>query len=376
MAKIYLIAGEASGDFIGSQLIKSLRQLNHSSLTEGKIEFCGIGGRLMQEQGLASLFPISEINLMGFFEIIPHIFRLKKLIEQTAMDIIDKNPAILVTIDSPGFTYQVAKRVRKFNPELKMVHIVAPSVWAYKPERAIKYAKIYNHLLALLPFEPPYFEQVGLACSYIGHPVLEQEFSNKIVPSHPTICVTAGSRKGEISKHMPIFVEALNIIAEKYHNLQIIFVLADNNHQSLVSSYLTNGKFNFIFSTNGLVSFASSDAALAKSGTNTLEIAASGTPMIVAYKLNYFSYFLIKLLIKVKYASLINIIAAQEIIAEFIQFDCRAEKIATALINLLSNTEKAKQQVADSQKILQQLGFRTAKKPSLAAAEIILKLLQ
>lgn len=371
--KIYLIAGESSGDFIGSQLMQSLKSIITS-------EFTGIGGPLMSQQGLKSLFPISEISLMGFFEVIPHIFRIKKLINQTIADIIEKSPDLLITIDSPGFTYRVAKQVRQIKPNLKIIHIVAPSVWAYKPGRALKYAKVYDHLLALLPFEPPYFEKVGLNCHYIGHPVLEQKFyhdkvalkSEFTIPDNAKIiCVTPGSRKGEILRHMPIFCEALNIVSTEFKNLYVIFVLANADHQHLIEEFLKEAKFHFIFSTDRLKSFAVGDTALAKSGTNTLEIAASETSMIVAYKINTLSFLLISLLIKVRWISLINIVANKEIIPEFIQSNCNPQSIAMGLIDLLTKPQKAQKQLEESHMALNQLGFKNNTAPSDVAARLI-----
>lgn len=297
MTKIYLIAGEMSGDFIGCHLMTSLKNLYESESKE--ITFAGVGGKLMEEAGLvSSLFPIKQINIMGFIEIIPHIFQILKLINMTVDDILSQKPDLLITIDSPGFTYRVAKKVRHLNPNLKILHIVAPSVWAYKPSRAFKYAKIYNYLFALLPFEPPYFYKVGLDCRYIGHPIMEQNFyedkskarggldilSNGIISSNSKIlCVTCGSRKGEIMRHMPIFTDAINIISSKYANLVVIFVISDPSHKELIKSFLTKSSFDYSFSTDRLKVFAASDVSLAKSGTNTLEIAASGTPMIDRY---------------------------------------------------------------------------------------------
>ena len=371
--KIYLIAGESSGDFIGSKLMQSLTSIM-------KADFIGIGGPLMGNQGLTSLFPISEISLIGFFEIIPHIYKIKKLINQTIKDITAESPDLLITIDSPGFTYRVAEQVRKTNNNLKIIHIVAPSVWAYKPGRALKYAKIYDHLLALLPFEPPYFQKVGLDCDFIGHPVLEQKFYDnkatlrnelKISDSTKVICVTPGSRKGEILRHMPIFLEALNMVSDKFKDLHVIFVLANEDQDDLIKKSLKGAKFHFTLSTDRLKSFAIADTALAKSGTNTLELAASGTSMVVAYKINIVSFFLIKLLIKVLWISLINIIANKNVIPEFIQFNCNPRAIATGLINLLTKPQKAQEQLEESRKVLDQLGFKNTIKPSDLAAKLI-----
>ncbi|WP_375318874.1 lipid-A-disaccharide synthase [Candidatus Tisiphia endosymbiont of Oplodontha viridula] len=381
MTKIYLIAGEISGDFIGSRLMQSLKDI--CELEEMKLEFVGIGGSKMQEAGLQhSLFPISQINLMGFVEIIPHIFRLTKLIKQTIDNIIQHNPDLLITIDSPGFTYRVVKKVREARPNLKIMHIVAPSVWAYKPSRAIKYAQVYDYLLALLPFEPPYFQKVGLDCRYIGHPMLEQYFYDnqnkdrlrwelKIPILAKLLCVTCGSRKGEIIRHAPIFIEAINLITSQFPNLQVIFVLADPSHQSLIKLFLSDAVFNYQFSTDRLKIFATADLALAKSGTNILEIAACNTPMVVAYKLNIVSFFIIKLLIKIPYISLINIVANKEILPEFIQFNCTKSNIAARLTSLLVDKKKAAEQVRESQKILIELGLKGHGSPSTVAAHII-----
>lgn len=375
MAKIYFIAGEISGDFIGGRIIQNLQD-------NKELEFVGVGGKHMEEAGITkSLFPISEVNLMGFIEIVPHIFKIKKLINKTIEDIVNNEPDLLITIDSPGFTYRVAKQIRKLLPKLKMIHIVAPSVWAYKEGRAAKYARIYDCLFALLPFEPPYFTKVGLDCRYIGHPIMEQEFYNdkialrkefKIDDNTKILCVTLGSRKGEILRHLPIFIAATEEVYDDYKNLIVIFPLANPDHERIIKPFLANVRFNYLFTTNErLKSYAVSNLALAKSGTNTLEIAASGTPMIVAYKVNIFSFFIIRALIKIKYVTLINIIIDREIIPEFIQFNCRVSLISNKLKELLLNSHKAYKQVTESQKILQQLGFKSNKYPSYIAAEII-----
>jgi lipid-A-disaccharide synthase len=369
MSRVYIIAGEASGDFLGSRLLQHLKSSNPA------IEFKGIGGKLMQDAGLTSLFPIEKISLMGFFEILPHILGLRKLIKLTIRDIQEYKPSLLITVDSPGFTYRVAKKIRELEPGVKLVHVVAPSVWAYKPRRAEKYATIYDHLLTLLPFEPPYFTKLGLSCTYIGHPILEQNFYSKDSQTvqYPTVCVTAGSRKGEIMRHTPIFVAALNILSQKYHDLRAVFVLASLEHQNLIEPFLKESLFAYSFTTAKLEAYASSDIALAKSGTNTLEIAASKTPMIVAYKVNFWSYLIIRSIIRIKYVSLINIINNQEIIPEFIQANCAAGKISNSLINLLEQPAVATQQVEKSIQTLRALGLNQEPTPSEKAADMILK---
>jgi len=376
--QFYIIAGENSGDLIGARLINHLRSKAVGDL--GEFEFFGIGGNRMKEAGQDSLFSMDEINMMGFFEILPHIFRINKLIDQTVEDIIVKNPKIVVTIDSPGFTFRVAKRLRELAPHIKLLHIVAPSVWAYKPGRAKKYAKIYDKLLTLLPFEPHYFTMHGLSSICIGHPALEQEFYSDskelraeldITDEHKVIAITPGSRRGEIMRHMPIISQVLDELATT-HKIKAVFVQPDESNVSVISKFLENSKFDYIFSTDRLKAFAAADCALAKSGTNTLEIAASGTAMIVGYKLHPVTFFAIKMMLRIKYASLINIIANREIIPEYIQSDFNAENVTHALSELLNDKDRARNQVIKSQQVLESIGFNSEKKASESAAKIIL----
>jgi len=374
--KLYIIAGETSGDFIGGLLISAIKRLIKD---RDNATFYGVGGKKMGDEGIKSLFPISYISLMGFFEVLPHIFRLHSLINKTVEDIITQNPDVLITVDSPGFTYRVASKVRESAPHIKLVHIVAPSVWAYKPGRAKKYAKIYDHLLTLLPFEPAYFKACGLQTTCIGHPILEQAFyvgskglkQELNISEHvKVIAVTPGSRLGEISRHMPIIRQVFDELSST-HAIKIIFVQPDESNIQNILKYLDSAKFEFGFSTDRLKIFAASDCALAKSGTNTIEIAASGTPMIVGYKLSPITFFFLKLLIKIKYASLINILSNREIVPEYIQSDFNAENVTQAISDLLSNTKRSKIQVAESQRVLESIGFNSDQKPSDIAAKII-----
>lgn len=378
--KLYFIAGESSGDFIGASLIKSLKSVNQY---DRNIEFYGVGGPRMQDAGLNSLFPIDQINLMGFLEVLPHLLKISKLIEKTVEDILNKNVDMVITIDSPGFTYRVAERIRTIAPHIKLVHVVAPSVWAYKPGRAKKYARIYDYLLTLLPFEPEYFIIEGLKSKCIGHPVLEQDFVEKsaelrtemnLKSESKIIAVTPGSRKGEIRRHMPIIRMVFDQLFST-HNIEVIFIQPNEFNIQEIQKFLDGAKFNYSFSTDRLKAFAVSDCALAKSGTNTLEITASGTPQIVGYKLNPITFFLLKMMIKIKFASLINIISNREIIPEYIQSEFNVENLVLALSDLLHDKEARKSQIAEATKILEKIGLNAEEKPSTKAANIILDLL-
>ena len=234
MAKIYIIAGEPSGDAIGAKII------NHIKALSSHVSFYGIGGQEMQKTGLTSLFPMGNISLFGFLEILPHLFNVIKLINLTVKDILDCKPNIVVTIDSPGFCFRVAKKLKKLNFNTKLIHIVAPTVWAYKPKRAIKFALVYDHLLSILPFEPPLFEKYNLKTTYIGHPVFEQNFDDvdvdlfkkkhNIPNSEKIICVTPGSRKSEIIRLLPIFLSALEKVAREFDVICLTVIAVDHSN--------------------------------------------------------------------------------------------------------------------------------------------------
>lgn len=373
--KIYFIAGETSGDFIGSKIIHALKQKSEDESIH--IEYVGIGGPMMQKEGVESLFSIDEISVMGFWEVIPSIFRIKKLIADTVEDIILHKPDIVVTIDSPGFTFRVAKQVAKALADVKLVHIVAPSVWAYKPGRAKKYAELYHHLFTLLPFEAKFFEKHGLRCTYIGHPILEQHFYSysqglrddlNLPVNHKVISVTPGSRKGEIKRHMPIIRKTLDRISET-RDINALFIQSDDSKVGLIAKYLQGAKFAYSFSTDRLKAFAASNVALSKSGTNNLEIAASKVPQIVGYQLHPITFWALKLMIKIRFACLINIIPNREIIPEFIGPEYNEDNLVLALSDLLNDKKKATIQVNESIKILERIGFNSEMHPSEVAAD-------
>ncbi|MEM7617378.1 MAG: lipid-A-disaccharide synthase [Pseudomonadota bacterium] len=316
--KIYIIAGEASGDFIGSKLINAINEINKDSTDN--IIFKGIGGEKMQTAGITSLFPMHDISLIGFAEVIPHIFKIKKHINNTLKDIIDFQPDILITIDSPGFCVEIAKRLKynpKFNPKvknLKFIHYVAPTVWAYKAGRAKKFAKLFDYLLVLLPFEPPYFEKHNLKTYFVGHPIIEKQqitvkksdFRKKhnIAEDEILISMLPGSRKSEIKRLMPIFLKAIEIFAAKTNVKYTIFIPTLTNLKTLLKQELSGLTSNYIISTDNADkynAFAASNFALCKAGTSSLELAIAQLPMIVGYKVNYITYLIIKAMIKIKY---------------------------------------------------------------------------
>ena len=368
--KIYLIAGEASGDNIGSKLMRQLK-LQHAD-----IEFYGIGGEKMQAEGMNLLFPSSDLAVMGFFEILPHIFKFISKIKQTIKQIIQLQPDVVITIDSPGFSFRVAKAIKN-KISGKLIHYVAPTVWAYRPERAKKIAQIYDHLLVILPFEPEYFLKEGLPTSFVGHPAIEdltilpkENFRNKfnIAKEDLLLCLTPGSRSQEIKTLLPIFLASVDILRNKLQ--QNIIIAIPTALKDLVASYADENVI-IIDEADKQSLFSSADLALTKSGTITTELAFYQIPMVIAHKVNRFSAWLLKKIIQVKFVTIVNLLANKELIPELLQERCNPEAIAEQLLLTFSAKEKWQQELTDNLaklKVNEQL-------PSELAAKKILELI-
>ncbi|MGV3278211.1 lipid-A-disaccharide synthase [Rickettsiales bacterium LUAb2] len=381
--KIYIIAGEPSGDFIGSKLINKLKQ------SDPNIEIKGIGGSLMTKEGLNSLFNIKTISIMGLFEVIPKLFKILKLIKLTIADIINFEPDILITIDSPGFNLKVAKTIKKlFGNKVILLHYVAPTVWAYKPKRAKKFAKIFNYLFCILPFEPEYFTKEGLSAFFVGHPIVESgaDRGNKVMITNPNyilnknnknLLLLPGSREREIKTMLPIFIKAINIVKQQQNcDFNLIIptipvmlnlvtdICSKNNLTKVIITDNVKDKYNF---------FNASDAAVAASGTVSLELALAKTKTIIAYKLNLLTSLLIRLIIKIKFVSIINIMANREIIPEYLGYKCTSNNIANAIINILNNSDNTNNQ-NEINLLLNKLGYNQFI-PSQKATDKILEIL-
>lgn len=376
--KIYIIAGESSGDLIGGMLIDAVRRYIPS------LQIIGVGGEALEERGLESLFPMQKISLMGFIEIIPHIFELKRLIKQTVDHVLAEQPDIVLTIDSPGFNFRVVKQLRKANLNVKFIHVVAPSsIWAFRPKGAIKVAQLFDHLLTFLPFEPDLFTKHGLATTFIGHPIFEQNFyrntehfraSCNIPREVKILCITPGSRPGEIKRHLDIFCNAAIKLQKMLKEpLVVLIALSKNEDKKLVLPLIPRNLKNHLCVTeeHRIDAYAAADVALAKSGTNTLEISAAGTPMIVGYRLNPITYLILRTKMLIKYVSLVNILAGEEIIPEFIQHKCQANLLANKLYEYLNSDKLAEWQVDQARTTIRMMGYGSNIKASDNGAKII-----
>lgn len=355
-------------------------------LHDGDLLFSGVGGENMQAQGLSTIFPMEELSLLGFLEIVPHIPTLLKRIEQTANAIIALKPDIVVTIDAPAFNHRVAKRLKdKGCDDIPLVHYVAPSVWAYKPGRAEKIAKLYDHLLCLLPFEPPYFEVHGLKSTFIGHPITEHipdkttsDFliEKGFTASHPTLAIMPGSRNSELKRMLPIFKKTVEKLQKDYDNLQTIILSTPRFHERLSEGTKDWSKTHIVLSDekekNTAIDF--STVALAKSGTGSVELSLAGLPVVIGYKVNPVSAMILRKLIQVEYVNLVNIIIGREVIPECLQQDCTANTLYNRLKPLLDDEYTRTIQLDQAQEALIKMGKGQTPKPSYKAAELVLSL--
>lgn len=378
---IMLVAGEPSGDALGGQLIQGLKHLAPTGL-----RVVGVGGARMRAAGLQSLFSLDDTSVMGLREVVPRIPRILMRMRQAATFAIKQQPDIVVLIDSPDFTHNVAKRIRKRAPDLKLVDYVAPQVWASRPKRAAQMAKFFDHVLCLLPFEVPFFANVGLPATFVGHPVIERapapgvgaafRARHGIGPDERLVVMLPGSRLSEIRFLWPVFRATLERTQESVGKIRVVIPtvptvaarvrqLAAEWGRDVLVTESEEDKFG---------AFEAADAALAASGTVSTELALAATPMVVGYKVGKVTAAIARQMIKVPYITLVNLILNREAIPEFVQDECTPEILSAELTKLLTNPSARVAQVTASAEAVKALGFGD-EKPSVRAARAVLKLL-
>ena len=376
---VYLIAGEPSGDLLGARLMAALKRRSG-----GRIRFAGVGGDGMAREGLDSLIPMAELSIMGFAEIAPRLLTLIRHGYRVVDAIRAQRPDAVVTIDFSGFNFRVAKRVRDLG--IPLIHYVAPSVWAYFPGRARKVAKFLDHIMALLPFEPPFFEAEGLPCSWVGHPVVEEgdrrgdgagfRARHGIPPEAPLIAVLPGSRRMEVSRLLPYFREALTRLVARFPDLHAVAPTVSTVAERVRADSRTWPVPTVVTEDAGekYDAFAACDAALAASGTVSVELAACGVPHVVAYKASPLTSVFIPYFALVDHASLVNLVMERRVVPEFLNRKCRADGLADAVGLLLADPEAAATQREDLRRALARLG-QGGEAPSARAADVVLALI-
>jgi lipid-A-disaccharide synthase len=383
--RVALLAGEPSGDALGAALMRALR-----SETGDGVVFSGTGGAQMEAEGLRSLFPISDMAIMGVVELLPRARFLLRRIDQAAQFLLADPPDVVVTIDSPGYTRRVMQRVPGHS--FPIVHYVAPTVWAWRPGRARRLARLCNHLLALLPFEPPYFEVVGLPTTFVGHPAVEtlaaarkaeavaaaegRGFRQRhgIGADVQLLALMPGSRRGEVRKLLPVFAEVLARLQAQGRKLHLLIPTVETVAE-LVRAAVPSLPFPATVLDTAPERYAAmlaAEVALAASGTATLELGLAGTPTVLAYRINPISAAIMRRFIKIPYVGLVNILQRHEVMPEFLQENCTADKIAPALLQLLTDPAARQRQIDGCAAVAMQLGADDPVPPAHRAARAVL----
>lgn len=370
--RLFLIAGEPSGDRLGAALMAGLKTLHPG------VSFHGVGGPLMQAEGLHSLFPMEELSVMGIAEVLPRYLHLKRRIREAAAAALADLPAAMITIDSPDFCLRVAAIVKAARPDLRTIHYVAPSVWAWRPGRAVKMAKVIDHVLALLPFEPPYMTAAGMSCDFVGHPVVAEalatpEETARLAGEGPLILALPGSRRGEVSRLAPVIGQVLGLIRAVHPKARVALptvrgvadLVRDLSADWPIAPQIIEDK------ALKRAAFAAADVAIAASGTVSLELAANGCPMVIAYDLHPISLWLMRRAALIDTVTLVNLVSDSRAVPEFIGERCRADLIAPALLGLLQDRHAQDQAMRLT---MQRLG-QGGEAPGLRAARSVLSVL-
>ncbi|GAA6175485.1 lipid-A-disaccharide synthase [Sulfitobacter pacificus] len=379
--RIFILAGEPSGDKLGGALMAGLKAL-HPDVT-----FEGIGGPMMMAEGLESRFDMSELSVMGLAEILPKYRALKARINETAAAVVEMQPDVLITIDSPDFSLRVARQV-KAKSDIRCVHYVAPTVWAWRPRRAEKMARFVDQVLALLPFEPPYMEAAGMRCDFVGHPVVAEPVASDAeaaafrVRHHlgdaPLLLVLPGSRQSEVARLGPVFQQVVARLARDKPEMRVVIPAAapvvgavrrlvqNWDMPPVVLNPLDEGVADPLVEKRA--AFRAADVALAASGTVSLELAASETPMVIAYDMNWVSRQVIGRMVKVDTVTLVNLVSDTRAVPEYIGANCRPGPIAQAVLKVLAAPEAQYAAMALS---MQRLG-QGGEAPGIRAAKAVL----
>jgi lipid-A-disaccharide synthase len=375
MTLLYLVAGEASGDVLGARLMAAL------AARRPGIRFAGVGGPRMQAQGLVSLFPMQELSLMGLAEVLPSLWRVLARLRETEADVLARRPDALVTIDAPSFTLRLAARLRPKG--VRVIHYVAPQVWAWRPGRVRKIAARVDRLLCLLPFEPGFFAAAGIDARFVGHPILEgalpgdgESFRHRhgIAPRSRLLAVMPGSRGAELARHLPLFGAAIGRLSTRIPGL-VPVALSLPWHAARVAAAWPG---TLVVADDGEKrdALAAADAALVKSGTSSLEVALAGVPQVVAWQGNPVTVAIARRLIRVRHASLVNLLASAPAVPELLQEFGTPVTIADALAPLLTDPDASAAQRAAFAEVRAALAAPGGVAPSEAAAEAVLEALQ
>jgi len=376
MKKIFILTGETSGDKLASKVISKIKEKYND------IEYLSVGGNYLNSLSIRSIFNLKEITYIGFTSVILNLFKIKKKIDYTVDEIIKFNPDILFSVDSPDFTLRVAEKIKKINPKIKTIHYVAPQVWVWREGRIKKFKNFLDHILLLFNFEKKYFDKENINNTFVGHPLVEKQnfqktdISNLIDTSKKIISVFPGSRLSELKLLLPVLIKSINLLSNRFKNIQFIFhsTLEKKDFiKNFISKYnIENVDVIFDDKIKDQI-LSKSIFAISKSGTISLEICSHKIPSIIIYKMNFINFMIVKLLVKIRFANIINIINDREIIPELIQKECNPDEIYKSVTYLLKNPDMMKEQIKQCQKTLDEIKSKTSSAEE--AARVVLSYL-
>jgi len=376
MKKIFILTGEPSGDKLASTVIYKLKQ------KKSDIEYLCVGGFHLNSLGVKSIYDIKDITYIGFTSVLFNLFKIKNKIKETVNKIIEFNPDVLLSVDSPDFTLRVAEKVKKINSNIKTIHYVAPQVWIWREGRVKKFKKFLDHVLLLFNFEKKYFDKENINNTFVGHPLLENkenvktDLSNLFNKDKKLISLFAGSRSSEVRILLPILLDFIKLMNNKFDEYHFIFHATDQN-KGYINEELKKNIFKNVevISDENIKSqiLSNSIFAVAKSGTVSLEICNSKVPSIIIYRMNFLNFLIVKLLVKTKYANIINIINQKEIIPELIQKECNAKEIFRSVVYFLKNPDLISKQLNEINSTLTEIKSKTSS--SEEASNVILSYL-
>ena len=372
MKKIFVLTGEPSGDILASKVISKLKN------SSPNIEYLSVGGEYLKALGIKSIYDLKEITYLGFTKVLLNIFKINKKINETVNKIIEFGPDILFSVDSPDFTLRVAKKVKKIKPNIKTIHFVAPQVWVWREHRLKQLKSFLDHILLLFPFEKKYFDKENIKSTFTGHPLLEEnekteiDISQIIKKDKKVFSIYPGSRMSEINVLLPILLEFVKLMNEKYTDIFFIFH-STTEHSQLIKNLLSKEGFENceVISDKKIKAHVLSQSifAVAKSGTISLEICNAKVPSVIIYKMNRINFLIIKMLVKVKSPNIINIAANEEVIPQLLQSKCNPKDIFKTVNRLLNNKKILEAQVKKSQEILNT--FKNAKSSEIASSVLL-----
>ena len=361
MKKIFILTGEPSGDKLAAEAIKELKK------SDVNVEYLSVGGQHLKSIGIKSIYDQKDITYIAFTDILLNIFKIKRKINETVKKILDFNPDILFSVDSPDFTLRVSKIIKLKKPDIKTIHFIAPKVWAWREGRVKKMKSFLDHILLLFDFEKKYFDREKLKNTFVGHPILDNINHEKIEINEllkgKIISIFPGSRLSELKSHVPILIEFIKKMNEEKNNYNFIFHATEGSKEYLSQIIKKNNLENVDLISNENIKIATikkSIFAIVKSGTVSLEVCKYGIPSIIIYKMNFVNFFIAKLFLKIKFANMINIINNKEIIPELLQNECSSDEIYKAVNYLLKKPELIKQQLKQVNKTVMELKSTTS----------------